>query len=78
MQWWTLQNSIPKTGFWVLRNQEYGSHPKMRESMKDNKRRCSEAYLVAKDLRISGVCVALKGCQCTSKVEYRDGTSQDF
>jgi hypothetical protein len=78
MQWSILQGSVPKAGFWVSRNQGYGSHPKMRESMKDYKTPCSDAYLVAKYLRINRVCVALKGRQCTSKVEYRDGTGQDF
>jgi hypothetical protein len=78
VQWSILQDSVPKPGFWVSRNQGYGLHPKMRESMKDYKTPCSDAYLVAKDLRINRVCVALKGCQCMSKVEYRDGTGQDF
>jgi hypothetical protein len=78
IQWSILQYSLPKPGFWVSRNQGYGSHPKMRDSMKVYKTRCSDAYLVAKDLKINRVCVAFKGCQCTTKVEYRDGTSQDI
>jgi hypothetical protein len=78
MQWSILQDSVPKPGFWASRNEGHGSHLKIRESMKDYKMPYSDAYLVATDLRINRVCVALKGCQWTSKVEYRDGTGQDF
>jgi hypothetical protein len=40
MQWWILQESVPKPGFGVSRNQAYGSHTEMREAMKDYKTRC--------------------------------------